>query len=216
MTFRLTKIDELKRPDHHHLDGEDNCYFFGEYTARKGFRHSETNQLIWNLKKGNDKRGSYEYRFKGQAIQQVAKLITQTIGNLYDYTFVPVPPSKCRTDPAYDDRIADILRACHQRNGQLQFRELVTQRMSMGASHSSIARPSPAQIAANYQFDQTITAGIRNTVVIFDDVLTAGSHFKAMKDTIRHHLPNVGIMGLFIARTERDSDMIEDSDLDDW
>ena len=215
MTFRLTKIDELTRPDHHHLDDSDNCYFFGEYTARKGFGHSSTNQLIWNLKKGNDKRGSYEYRYKGQAIHQVANLITNTIGNLYEYTFVPVPPSKCRTDPAYDDRIADILRVCKQCNGNLDFRELITQRLSMGASHSATARPSPAQIAANYQFDQTITAGIRNTIVIFDDVLTAGSHFKAMKDTIRHHLPDVGIMGLFVARTERDAEWPDDSDLDD-
>ena len=215
MTFRLTKIDELTRPDHHHLDGDDSCFFFGEYTARKGFRHSETNQLIWNLKKGNDKRGSYEYRFKGQAIQQVANLITQTIGNLYDYTFVPVPPSKCSTDPAYDDRIAEILRVCYQRDNKLQFRELVTQRFSMEASHSSVIRPTPAQIAANYQFDQTLTTGIRNTIVIFDDVLTAGSHFKAMKDTIRHHLPNVGIMGLFVARTARESDLIDFEDLND-
>ncbi len=214
MTFRLTEIDELTRPDHHYLDESDNCYFFGEYTARRGFRHSETNQLIWNLKKGNDKRGSYEYRYKGQAIDQVANLITQTIGNLYDYTFVPVPPSKCRTDPAYDDRIADILRACQQSNENFDFRDLITQRLSMGASHSTTARPSPTQIAANYQFDQTITEGIRNTIVVFDDVLTAGSHFKAMKDTIRLYLPNVAIMGLFVARTERDSEWLDNSDLD--
>ncbi|MCI1680456.1 MAG: hypothetical protein LKK36_09280 [Ewingella americana] len=215
MTFRLTKIDELTRPDHYHLDESDNCYFFGEYTARKGFSHSDTNQLILNLKKGSDKKGSYEYRYKGRAIQQVANLITGTIGNLYDYTFVPIPPSKCNDDPAYDDRMTAILRLCLQTNGNLQFREMISQRISMEASHSSAARPSPAQIAANYQFDHNLTAGIRNTIVIFDDVLTAGSHYKAMKDTIRHHLPNVGLMGLFVARTARDAEWFDDSDLDD-
>ncbi|MFJ5401301.1 hypothetical protein [Pectobacterium sp. CHL-2024] len=209
MTFRLTKIDELTRPDHYHLDESDNCYFFGEYTARKSFSHSETNQLILNLKKGNDKRGSYEYRYKGIAIQKVADLITSTINNLNDFTFVPVPPSKCNTDLAYDDRITAILKLCQQVNRSFEFREIITQRQSMEASHNSIARPTPAEIAANYQFNQVLTAGVRNNIVIFDDVLTAGSHYKAMKDTIRHYLPNVGVIGLFVARTARDSEWLD-------
>lgn len=214
MTFLLTEIDELTRPEHYHLDESDKCYFFGEYTSRKGFSHSETNQLIHNLKKGNDKRGSFQYRYKQKAINEVADIITSTIGNLHDYTFVPVPPSKCMTDPGYDGRIAEILRACQQRNSSLEFRELVTQRCSMEASHSSVTRPTPSEIAGNYQFNLKLIEGIRNTIVIFDDVLTAGSHYKAMKDTIRLHLPHVEIMGLFVARTARDSEWLDDFDFD--
>lgn len=52
MTFRLTRIDELIREQHYHLEDGDLCYFFGEYTARQGAAYSETNQLIMNLKKG--------------------------------------------------------------------------------------------------------------------------------------------------------------------
>lgn len=50
MTFRLTRIDELIREQHYHLEDGDLCYFFGEYTARQGAAYSETNQLIMNLK----------------------------------------------------------------------------------------------------------------------------------------------------------------------
>ena len=38
--LRLTKIDDLTRPDHSYLTAADDCYFLGEYTARKGFAFS--------------------------------------------------------------------------------------------------------------------------------------------------------------------------------
>lgn len=50
--MRLTKIDELTRGQHYHLSEDDTCYFFGEYTARKGYAFSNTNNLIHNFKKG--------------------------------------------------------------------------------------------------------------------------------------------------------------------
>jgi hypothetical protein len=48
---RLTEIDDLTRPDHFYLMADDACYFLGEYTARKGFAFSPTNQLVLNFKK---------------------------------------------------------------------------------------------------------------------------------------------------------------------
>ena len=46
---RLTKIDDLALPDHYYLTAEDDCYFLGEYTARKGYAFSPTNQLVLNF-----------------------------------------------------------------------------------------------------------------------------------------------------------------------
>ncbi|AOV54766.1 hypothetical protein A4C47_17660 [Escherichia coli O157:H7] len=45
-------------------------------------------------------------------------------------------------------------------------------------------------------------------MVIFDDVLTAGSHFKAMKSLILQHIPEACILGLFVARTTRGAQII--------
>ncbi|MBK0164392.1 hypothetical protein IAE27_13190 [Klebsiella sp. S69] len=216
MTFRLTQIDELIRGQHYHLDAGDLCYFFGEYTARQRAAYSETNQLIMNLKKGNERRGLQDYHYKGVAINRVAQMITHTIGNISDYTFVPVPPSKCRTDAAYDDRMTAILRTAQAMNSSLDFRELVLQNQSTVASHASTAnRPTPDEIMGNYSLDSSLLAGIRGNIIIFDDVLTAGSHFKAMKQFLRRHLPGASILGLFVARTAREADVTSLFDLED-
>lgn len=216
MIFRLTQIDELIRGQHYHLDAGDLCYFFGEYTARQHAAYSETNQLIMNLKKGNERRGLQDYHYKGAAINRVAQMITSTIGNISDYTFVPVPPSKCRTDAAYDDRMTAILRTAQVMNSSLDFRELVLQNQSTIASHASTAsRPTPDEIMANYSFDASLLAGIRGNIIIFDDVLTAGSHFKAMKQFLRQHLPEASILGLFVARTAREADVTSLFDLEE-
>lgn len=208
MTLRLTRIDELIREQHYHLEDGDLCYFFGEYTARQGAAYSETNQLIMNLKKGNERCGLQDYRYKGLAIERVARMITSTIGNLDAFTFVPVPPSRCRTDAAYDDRMTAILRTAQALNPTMDYRELVSQNVSTVASHASAAnRPTPDEIMANYCFDETLRVGVRNNILIFDDVLTAGSHFKAMKRFLQQHLPDTNIQGLFVARTARDADV---------
>ncbi|EAM1204904.1 hypothetical protein BUL74_01730 [Salmonella enterica subsp. enterica serovar 4,[5],12:i:-] len=208
MTFRLTRIDELIREQHYYLEDGDLCYFFGEYTARQGAAYSETNQLIMNLKKGNERRGLQDYRYKGIATERVARMITSTIGNLDEYTFVPVPPSKCQSDAAYDDRMTAILRIAQTLNPVMDYRELVLQNVSTVASHASAAnRPSPDEIMANYRLDENLRAGCRDNIVILDDVLTAGSHFKAMKRFLLQFFPEANMLGLFVARTARDADM---------
>ena len=64
---RLTKIDDLTRPDHAHLTADDACYFIGEYTARQGYSYSPTNNLILNFKKSVDRRHRREWHFAAAA-----------------------------------------------------------------------------------------------------------------------------------------------------
>src|ERR1700678_1926366 len=104
---RLTKIDDLTRPDHSYLTAADDCYFLGEYTARKGFAFSATNHLIFNLKKGMERQGRPEWPYKARAIQTVAEALRDALNDRArrTLTFVPVPPSKAQTDPLYDARL---------------------------------------------------------------------------------------------------------------
>src|SRR4051812_23832349 len=92
----LTEIDELTRPDHSFLTGADRCFFLGEYTARTGFSHSATNDLILNFKKKMDKRGTNQWVWKERAINSAAEALRHAFGGatLQGITFVPVPPSK--------------------------------------------------------------------------------------------------------------------------
>ena len=109
----LTKIDELNLADHYYLEPADECYFIGEYTAGRGYAHSATNQLIYNLKKSVDRRGLAEYRFKEEAIAQAGYALSQFLNPTFiqNGTFVPIPPSKSRDDPLYDDRISRVIRS---------------------------------------------------------------------------------------------------------
>src|SRR6516225_5955849 len=96
---RLTKIDDLTRPDHFYLTPEDACYFLGEYSARKGYAFSATNQLIFNFKKSLDKRGTSQWTYKGIAIRDAAAAFRAALrGEQLDkITLVPIPPSKAKS-----------------------------------------------------------------------------------------------------------------------
>src|ERR1700688_4234606 len=69
---RLTKIDDLTRPDHFYLTAADDCYFLGEYTARKGYAFSATNQLVLNFKKSAAVRNTPQWWHKERAIGEAA------------------------------------------------------------------------------------------------------------------------------------------------
>ena len=198
---RLTKVDDLTRPDHPYLTPDDDCYFLGEYTARAGFAYSATNNLVYNFKKTIDKRGLAEWPYKGQAIEQAAAALRANfddaaLGNL---TFVPIPPSKAKSDPLYDDRLTRMLsQMCRQ--PQVDVRELIVQAQSTEPVHDAETRPSPEDIEALYTIDETLAQQPINRIAIVDDVLTTGSHFRAAKSILAQKFPTTNIIGLFIAR----------------
>lgn len=199
MASRLQKIDELSRRDHSYLEDGDHCYYFGEYTARESYAHSATNQLIHNLKKSLDKRGTPQWRYKGVAIAESARLLRGAIRADALVTFVPIPPSKTKDHPLYDDRLTQVLEAtCDGRAAE--YRELLVLRRSVEAAHLSEVRPTIDEVAANYQIDETLAHPEPQTIFVLDDVLTTGCHFKAAERVLRARFPRANIVGLFIAR----------------
>ena len=195
----LTKIDELIRPDHYYLDGEDECYFIGEYTAGRGFSYSSTNQFIYNLKKSVERRGLTDWVWKERAIQQGASVLRESVNPpfLESATFVPVPPSRIVSDPLYDDRMARVLRSL---SPDVDVRELVIQSEGMHDAHSSQSRPGPNILYQNYEIDESLIEPIPSSIAVVDDVLTTGAHFKAMKRILQEALSEVQVVGLFLAR----------------
>jgi len=198
---RLTEIDDLTRPDHFYLMADDACYFLGEYTARKGFAFSRTNQLVLNFKKGLVKRGSQQWKYKEQAIGQAATVFrTALTGDLLDrITLVPIPPSKAKTDPLYDDRLVRMLGAVRPQP-PLDIRELICSESAPQRAHDRTNRPRPEEIQANYAVDKMLLNPKPNTVALVDDVLTTGAHFRAAYSVIKQAFPGIPIVGLFIAR----------------
>lgn len=203
---RLLEIDDLIRPDHFYLDGDDQCYYWGEYSAKKGYGYSETNSLISNFKKSPAKQGRSEWQYKEIAINQLAECFRKIFSeDMFTFTtLIPVPPSKAKCDPEHDDRMLRLLwKIGEGRNADI--RELVKQNGSRQAAHQSSNRPRPQDLEAIYLIDETLAKPDPENIIIFDDVLTTGCHFKAMQKVLSIRFPNAQIFGVFIARCLHDT-----------
>ncbi len=211
---RLTKIDDLARPDHFYLTPADDCYFLGEYTARKGYAFSATNQLVLNFKKPMDKRGTAQWRYKEQAIGNAAAAFRSALNDdwLNIATLVPIPPSKAKDNPFYDDRIVRLLHTIRA-DPPLDVRELIVQRTSTAAVHDLENRPTPDQIQANYAIDGALRDPVSTVIGLFDDVLTTGAHYRAALAVLQQAFPGVRVIGFFIARRVPEAVDIEDFQL---
>lgn len=201
-TNKLTQIDDLTRPDHHYLAPEDVCYYLGEYTARRGYAFSDTNNLISNFKKPVDRRGRPEWYYKEQAIRSAARMLRANINDRWledEGTLVPVPPSKSKSDPNYDDRLIQLLTTMTS-GLDADVRELVVQTKSTAAAHETTDRPRPDDLVAIYQIDENLADPEPTSIAVVDDVLTTGAHFKAMQRILHARFPDATIIGLFVAR----------------
>lgn len=207
---RLTKIDDLTRSDHHYLTSDDKCFFLGEYTARRGFAFSPTNQLILNFKKKMDRRGLPEWRFKGRAIQQASEAFRAALSGdaCRRVTFVPVPPSKAKGDPLYDDRMVRMLEGIWPEQAT-DIREIVLQSNSTAAVHDHDERPTPTELISRYHIDTSLCGPTHEIIAITDDVLTTGCHYVAVRDKLREIFPETPIIGLFLARRVPESSDFE-------
>jgi predicted amidophosphoribosyltransferase len=199
---RLTRVDELILEQHGSLTVDDECYFLREYTRGGGYQASDTNQLISNLKKSADRRGQRDYRYKEQAIEIAGRELRAALraGWLTAATLVPIPPSASRDDPLYDDRMTRVIQTM-ARGLQVDVRELVTQRATTDPTHlSGDYRPRIAEILENYEIDESLAEPPPNSIGLFDDILTAGSHFRAAKLLLQQRFGDVPVVGIFIAR----------------
>ena len=161
-----------------------------------------------------DRRGRTEWRYKEQAIETLARAFRHALGPeaLDRLTFVPLPPSKARGDPLYDDRLTRMLRAIRP-VPPLDIRELVIQTQSTEAAHGRDVRPRPEEIASLYRLDEALTEPMPRIVALVDDLLTTGAHFRAAKSVVSDRFPDVALIGLFVARRAPDTADLEDFDV---
>lgn len=203
---RLTLIDDTNRGDHPYLESGDRCFYFGEYFAGKSYKGGPTNQLVFNLKckptiaAANTGRAHY----KDQAIQTVGMGMRRVISrpNAERYTWVPIPPSKAIGDPDYDDRMLRALRFAFE-GYNADIRPLVRQSASTTADHEQEQRLTRDALRALLAVDMANlqAAPLRDGIILVDDVLNSGKHFKESEYQLRRAIPaDVAIAGIFVAR----------------
>lgn len=216
----LTKIDEVLLQDHYFLEHGDLCGFLGEYNPRGNLPFSKyiqkgLNSLIWNFKKPVDKLGEPSGKYKARAINEISEMFLDAGENfnawLKQATLVPIPPSKSKDDPLYDNRMLQVLQKLNM-DDSLDIRELILQRQSTSASHLIADRPSPAAIRQNYYINEREARELRGSIGLFDDVVTTGAHFKAAKSLLAERFGEVPTYGIFVARRVPRSLNVEDLD----
>lgn len=210
--YKLNKIDGLTRADHSSLEESDLCYYFCEYIGgggRKSYELGECNSMVVNFKKSPSlkKSNPAAYDYKIGAMHKVAELLGRRIDNLFDFTIVPVPSSKVKDEADYDDRLCQILQLCSEKyyNNRLDVRNLVINTKSHDCSHIG-ERKTFNFLCDVYKIDPNLAMPLPGKIIIFDDVITIGTHFKAMQHVIsdffkkEHGLTPI-ILGVFFART---------------
>lgn len=205
---RLTWIDETNRDQYHFLEGVDRCLFFGDFFAGRGWSGGFTNQLIKNYKRtpgeiaASAKAKELLY-YKNGAVTEVAAALRRVFSpvSVAERTFVPIPPSKAPGDPEYCDRLERTLAEAFRGYGA-DVRPLLRQTRSTGADHRSGGnRLGYEELLALTEVDrQQLDRPLRREVVLFDDVLTSGKHFKVAKTRLLELFPGMPILGIFVAR----------------
>jgi predicted amidophosphoribosyltransferase len=198
--MRLSEIDDSNRGDHTRLLAEDTCLYLYEYTSGRDYTFSATNNLINNLKK-KPTASRVQLGYKAGAITSCANTLRGALNPkwLDIATVVPIPGSKSVDHPDFDTRMEQVAR---QIRPALDVRNLVVQGQSTTAAHEVGAgdRVTVEELLDLYSINEAIAAPAPRAIGILDDVLTAGTHFRAMKIKLTERFPGVPITGLFVAR----------------
>lgn len=197
---KLRIIGDLERPDHWHLQDDDDCAFFGEYTPRAGFRHSATNQLILNMKKKPSvTRGTYQWPHKVNAIKDAARAIRSNISAdaLLSSLFIPIPSSKRSSHPDYDPRMLEVAKSIGPPAREAEVLRTIVDR---DALHENDNRRDPDELAATISVHPELVPEDVKNLILIDDMVTTGCSFRACKRLLSEAIPGRDIFGLFISR----------------
>jgi hypothetical protein len=198
-------LDDSMRADHAYLTAADRCWCLAEFHPGANYRVSEINQLIVNLKcrpsiASSDPRRMH---YKLRAMDAVARVLRAGLGRLSveSATWVPIPPSRPARDPDYDDRLPRILARAFD-GYDLDLRHLLYQTEATAPDHTRARRMSAEALYRIIGLDRTLLniRPLRARIVLFDDVLTTGKHYKCCERRLRDTLATIPISGLFVAR----------------
>jgi hypothetical protein len=198
-------LDAASLADHTHLSALDRCYCLAEYLPGYCRRTGHVNQLIADLKckpsiAAVDPRRRH---YKLQAIIDVAAALRAAVSRqrAESATWVPIPPSRVSADSDYDDRLLQVVARAFF-GYDLDLRLLLYQTRSVDADHTLGQRLSMDALGDLIRLDQRALRirPPRAQIVLFDDVLTSGKHYKCCERRLREFLPHSRISGLFVAR----------------
>jgi hypothetical protein len=204
---KLWRIDESTVEQHFSLKPSDQCYYVWEYTANKRYDFSPTNQLITNLKippSEIQKRG----RWKTMAIKHCAAALKKLVSERMvreRATFIPVPGSKAKGHPDYDDRNLQVLVEAFGA-WNMDLCDILELTQSTESDHSSRGdRIAFHDLLSITRVRELTPVPAHSIIILVDDVLNSGRHFKVAQQLLSVRYPQAEIRGLFMARCIRET-----------
>jgi predicted amidophosphoribosyltransferase len=202
--FVPERLESCQHADHSYLEKEDSCWALAEYRPGS-YRLGYVNQLIANLKCRPSVAAAH--RARGFYKQRAIELVAATLRRYFDRTWVeaatwvPIPISRALGNPDYDDRLFKVLSSAFA-GYDLDLRMLLRHTDSMRSDHETARRLSVRRLLELLEVDsvELRLRPVRTRIVLFDDLLTSGKHFKCCQQRLRQFVPAVPICGCFIAR----------------
>lgn len=184
------------------------------YTVGRDFRFSETNNQIFNLKmspNASPQRLRYKQRACRQMADEVIALLQEHLPSDQSLTLVPMPPSKARSHPEYDDRLEQVAEMIAGRFSNVDWLPLLYSTQSVESYHLRPVVRDPEQLYELMQVDVTDRQQLRPDTILalLDDVLTSGAHFTAARRHLVEAFPDSAVIGIFWAKAVSPDDFLD-------
>ena len=190
------KIDASHRL--YYIREDDTCIYAREYKAGQGYAAGETNQLILNFKKSPTARNTNQWPHRDRGVKQFATEVSAMFGQNSAAAITGVPSSKTKNDPEYTNRFEDAFAHLLTLKPNLIVEWPIDIAVSVQPAHGGGSR-RPNEIKANYVW-RGFQHGTPEVLVLCDDVVTTGSHFRAASDFLRENGFVGKVVGIFWAR----------------
>ncbi len=205
-----TRIDRLNSFNHRELGSKDICFFLH---TRETHRYNEIEQwsyayqTIENFKispaalQSNPTRKQYKER----AVQTIAddlERLFRYVNPDSRFLLVPAVTSKSKEDQNYDDRLVRVCSMVATRFPNVDSFEMLSAYRTIASAHTGAGTRNVNNLLSNIVVNTSIAIRNYNSVLIFDDVISSGAHFKACEAAIKKSYgDDVLVEGIFWART---------------
>lgn len=199
----LHTLQEWQRGQHCFLEPADSCHYLWEYTP--GRQCAGAGRWIGNLKCLPSQAAASPLRaiHKERALIAAADALRSALPRAWveQATWCPIPPSRCCEDRDYDDRLLRVLRQAFQ-GYDADIRPLIRQSDTAPADHRHRRRLSLQALFDLTSVDarELARGPLRARLVLFDDLLTTGKHYKCAQRHLQGLLGPRIVIGCFLAR----------------
>ncbi len=203
--FEMRPFDDHTRADHAYLSAADQCWWLTEYVSGHRRQRGTSSRLIGSFKAAPvrvafDRQRTRERRL---AVRAIADLLRRAVSRDWaeTATWIPIPPSRAFLEIDHDQRLLPVLRRAFD-GYDVDLRTILSLRESTHPDHLSERRSSADALYQRLRIDPHTLAArpLRDRLVLFDDVVTTGKHYRCCERRLREALPAATIMGVFVAR----------------